>query len=512
MPSGKDHPRLSVAIITRNAAEALAETLDSVQHIADEIIVVDTGSTDHTRDVATQHKAKFYTHPWQDDFSAARNHAAQLCAGDWILWLDAGERLSSTAAEALKKFVITQAVPSLAYMLVVRLPVQPGEIAGEQVGVIRLVPNDPALKFTGRVRETLLPSITAAQLQIEGLPYRIDRGTRELDVQTKQRRAKRNITLAELAMRDHGPRPQWLNCLGDAFHVLGQNERAAQYYRQAISLSEKGSSDMLAGYYGLIVALESSDQGRAAQLNTCAAALDIYPLDAQLLCASGGYLQSLGKLDMACKAYQTAYRFGRVNPEVWHLDGIIEVAVACYCQTLQMQQQYEAAQAVLEEQLQNYPESLRLRRQLLSLYIRLAKRKEAIAQVERLPPETPYLEALQSAVRGACLAASKNWGQALAYLESAYRQGCRDVICLQWYTLTLLSQGDVSAAMPVLAEWRAADPHHPDLAPVLAAAAEAATHGQTISVQRQLRLDNNKTLAAATHLAAQASTVSAAPN
>lgn len=483
-------PDLSVAIIARNAAEPLAETLESIQSVADEVIVVDTGSTDHTRDVASRYDVRFYSIAWQDDFSAARNHAAELCTGRWILWLDAGERLSPEAAQELKQFVVDKADADTAYMMVVRLPAQPGDIAGEQIGAIRLVPNDPALRFTGRVRETLIPALNAAKMQVEGLPQRIERGLRELDHDLKVRRAKRNIQLAELEMRDRGPQPTLLNCLADAFLVLGQHERAAQFYRQAISLCAKGSSDMLAGYYGLIMALEGSDQKRMAQLSACVAALEVYPMDAQLLCASGGYLQSLGQLDTAAKAYETAYRFGRVNPEVWHLSGIAEVAVSCYSLALQLQGKLDEARQVLEEELKKSPDSLRLGRQLLALCVRQGDRKEALAHVDLLPPETPYREALKSAVRGACLAVEEKWVPARAYLEAAYRNGCRDPICLEWYTLSVLAAGEAEAAVPLLAEWRAADPTNVAVVRLIASVSESISSGKPLDLgKRSVRVD-----------------------
>jgi tetratricopeptide (TPR) repeat protein len=503
MNSMEQGPALSVAMIVRNAAEPLAETLESIRGLADEIVIVDTGSTDSTGEVAGQYDVRFYSIAWQDDFSAARNHAAQLCTGRWILWLDAGERLAPEAVEQLKQFIATGAQTDTAYMLVVRLPTQVGEIAGEQVGAIRLVPNDPALKFTGRVRETLIPALNVAKIQVEGVPFRIERGLRELDRDLKIRRAKRNIQLAELEMRERGPQPTLLNCLADAFLVLGQNERAAQFFRQAIGLSAKGSSDMLCGYYGLIMALEHSDQGRMAQLNTCVAALEIYPMDAQLLCAAGGYLQSLGQLDMAIRAYETAHRFGRVNPEVWHLNGIVEVAASCYAIGLQLLGRLDDARRVLEAELTTSPDSLRLRRQLLQLCIKQGDRKEALANVERLPPETPYREALKSAVRGACLAVEEKWIPARAYLEAAYRNGSRDTICLEWYVLSVLAAGEAEAAVPLLAEWRAADPQNPQLSRLIAAVSDSIAHGTPLQLgNRAIRFDAPKATGSATRSSA----------
>jgi glycosyltransferase involved in cell wall biosynthesis len=85
-------PTLSVAIITLNEESNLARTLSSVQ-FADEIIVVDSGSTDRTCEIAASFKAKLYLEPWKG-FAAQKNSAIEKCTGTWILSLDADEELT----------------------------------------------------------------------------------------------------------------------------------------------------------------------------------------------------------------------------------------------------------------------------------------------------------------------------------------------------------------------------------------------------------------------------------
>src|ERR1700735_1320866 len=85
-------PMLSVAIITKNEEENLPRTLASVQ-FADEIIVLDSASTDRTVEIAHSFNAKVYDEPWQG-FSASKNSAIAKCTGTWILSLDADEELS----------------------------------------------------------------------------------------------------------------------------------------------------------------------------------------------------------------------------------------------------------------------------------------------------------------------------------------------------------------------------------------------------------------------------------
>ena len=95
---------------------------------------------------------------------------------------------------------------------------------------------------------------------------------------------------------------------------------------------------------------------------------------------------------------------------------------------------------------------------MIDIYIRRDRRKEALAELERLPEETPHREALRGAIRGACLAATRNWVPALAYLQTAHAAGCRDVICLRWLAAALLASGQRDAALPILQEWLAIEP------------------------------------------------------
>lgn len=93
---------LSICLIARNEEASLPRALKSVRSIADEIIVVDTGSTDRTVEVAREHGAMVHHFAWCDDFSAARNFAIDQAHGDWILWLDADEELLPESIEELR--------------------------------------------------------------------------------------------------------------------------------------------------------------------------------------------------------------------------------------------------------------------------------------------------------------------------------------------------------------------------------------------------------------------------
>jgi glycosyltransferase involved in cell wall biosynthesis len=92
--------RLSVCIITLNEEENLPRALASLKEIADEIVVVDSGSADRTAEIAREHGAVWFERPWSN-YADQKNYAAECASHDWVLSLDADEELSSPLQTSL---------------------------------------------------------------------------------------------------------------------------------------------------------------------------------------------------------------------------------------------------------------------------------------------------------------------------------------------------------------------------------------------------------------------------
>ncbi len=90
--------KLSVCMIVKNEEEMLPRCLESIKGITDELIVVDTGSTDKTVEIAESYGAKVYHHPWENDFSLHRNQSLGYATGDWFLIIDADEEMGKIPA------------------------------------------------------------------------------------------------------------------------------------------------------------------------------------------------------------------------------------------------------------------------------------------------------------------------------------------------------------------------------------------------------------------------------
>src|ERR1700738_3959056 len=98
---------LSVAIITLNEADNLARTLASVR-FADEIVVVDSGSTDRTVEIARSFGAKVFSEDWKG-FALQKNSAIDKCAGTWVISLDADEELTEELQAEIRAMLETDA-------------------------------------------------------------------------------------------------------------------------------------------------------------------------------------------------------------------------------------------------------------------------------------------------------------------------------------------------------------------------------------------------------------------
>ena len=82
---------ISLCMIVKNEEAVLERCLNSVSDLVDEIVIVDTGSEDRTRDIARAFTQKLYELPWNDDFAAARNASFEKAEMEYCMWLDADD-------------------------------------------------------------------------------------------------------------------------------------------------------------------------------------------------------------------------------------------------------------------------------------------------------------------------------------------------------------------------------------------------------------------------------------
>lgn len=223
--------RLSVCMIVRDEEEMLPRTLAAIAPAADEIIVVDTGSTDQTIAIARSFGATVIQRAWTGSFSEARNASLEAATGDWFLYLDADEVLVAADVEQLK--ALTGQVWREAFYL------QETNFTGtEESGAaivhsaLRLIRNRPHYRFSGRLHEQIAFHLPAY------LPERLAHSTVRVNhygylgvVRESKDKARRNLELL-LAQRRETPERD----LGGFFHYnLGSEYFAAGDVASAVA-------------------------------------------------------------------------------------------------------------------------------------------------------------------------------------------------------------------------------------------------------------------------------------
>lgn len=174
---------VSLCMIVKNEADCLAHCLQSIKPVVDEIVIVDTGSSDQTKAIAKAFGARVFDFQWHDDFSSARNFSIDQARGNWILVLDADEVLAPEDLVGLKEIVDSQrsfpvavGITTRNYVKAVNTPnwtPNRGEYPLQEVGSgwypstkVRLFSNHHDLRFVHPVHELVDPSAHAANIEI----------------------------------------------------------------------------------------------------------------------------------------------------------------------------------------------------------------------------------------------------------------------------------------------------------------------------------------------------------
>jgi tetratricopeptide (TPR) repeat protein len=215
-------------MIVKNEAGSIAAALDSIDVCMDEIVVCDTGSTDATREIAGLYGATILSVPWQNDFSAARNHAIKASTRPWIFWMDADDRLER-ASQADLVGLFSSGAPQAASCCVINE--QKGGLAGRFLQV-RLFPRMEGLLFERRVHEQIMFGARSKNIPFTRCPSIRIIHTGYRDPRAQRRKAARNASLIELELADHPGDPALLLNYGDCHAALGDIDTALETYRR----------------------------------------------------------------------------------------------------------------------------------------------------------------------------------------------------------------------------------------------------------------------------------------
>lgn len=216
---------ITLAMIVRNEETVLARCLRSVQELAPEIVIVDTGSTDGTARIAAEHGAKVESFNFdRADFAAARNRGLELASSPWILMLDADELLYPGSVPLVRELIGRGENAGYYFE---RMNFQAGGATPTTDHAIRLFPNHPSYRYRGRVHETIDESILAAGGRLLRTPIRVAHEF-AADPAARRRRNLWYIGILQEELAEDPDNHSRLVFLAAEYHQLGMFAEAAE--------------------------------------------------------------------------------------------------------------------------------------------------------------------------------------------------------------------------------------------------------------------------------------------
>ena len=224
---------LSLCMIVKDEESNIRRCLESIKSIADEIIIVDTGSSDKTKDICSEFTDRIYDYEWNDNFADARNFSIQKASSDWILWMDADEELYITSISRLKEYLDME---ELAFYSIKMLHIF--ETAPEYDKRLyisynyRLFRNRLHFKFEGAIHEKLLLEEQTEEAPICACIEILHYGYSE---KSAPKKANRNLKLLLHEKKNHRDEP-WLDYhIAPELYRLQDYETAFRFINQSIA-------------------------------------------------------------------------------------------------------------------------------------------------------------------------------------------------------------------------------------------------------------------------------------
>lgn len=411
---------LSLCMIVKDEEEHLPRCLRSVQGVVDEIVVVDTGSTDRTAAIAQEFGAKIFHFPWTGDFSAARNFSLEKATGDWIIFLDADEELVEGDGPRLRE-LITAGEADGYYLTEINF-------VGDKPGIdavintaFRVFRNRPEYRFTGAIHEQIVACVQKYGGQIAFSDVRINHYGYLNETSLGKNKIKRNLDILKREVKKRPDDNFTRFNLGVEYLRMGNYREALQEFQKAfhkIPTLELAYASIL--LRNIVVCLKELKRYSEA-LAILADAIEAYPDYTDLLFLKACVYADMKDFDAAVAAYKECLARGESNTR-----HVTQQGVGSYRAWYGLGQAYEQmgdyAQAV-----RAYTEALRANRYFLGPVFNLAgiliPREDTRAVKEFFARHLDLNDTDTLSLLGQAFFLERCYQEALEYVEAALLRG-----------------------------------------------------------------------------------------
>lgn len=389
--------RISAVTIVKNEEQNIGRWLQSVKHYADEIIVVDTGSTDNTVAIAEAAGARVSHFPWINDFAAAKNFALEQTTGQWIAFFDADEYYSDEDAKKVRP-LLERINPRLRTVGVMQKLLNIDRDRHDRLISVtyqlRLFRRLPDVKYRGKVHEGLVGLKEKNRNLFMDEELRILHTGYSSSINRQKTARNLEILLAEIPRRGHRPGDDYY--LSDCYYGLGDYEKTIEYAKKHIASGDMIAGDETSPHKNLITSRYMLEQPTSALLEEAREAIRRFPYTAVFHFLVGisyfrekDYLAAAKWFDEGFQVYADSQK-GSVSDPIARVTGANTgenyLPIACFQRGLIYSYQGNPQKAVelISTSLKEYPYNQEYLSGLLRLLAKVLPAEDIIRELEGL--------------------------------------------------------------------------------------------------------------------------------
>ena len=435
-------------MIVRDNEDTIEACLDSIYPWVDEIIIVDTGSTDATPDICRRFGAQMLEFPWCDDFSAARNVSLKPATGEWVFWMDSDDVIPEEQGRKLRELVYGNHAPNCyGYVMQVQCP---SASTGQMTVVdhVKIFRNRPELRFEHRIHEQILPAIRRLGGDVSFTDIHVVHSGSDQTPEVRKRKLERDFRILKLDLEAHPDHPFVLFNLGMTYEDAEEYAEAETHFRRCLQVSNPGESHLRKAY-ALLVNCQR-EQGRIDEgIQTATEALEVFDGDKELLFRRATLYQHVKRFEEAAADYRRVLdesvekTFQSVDPSISGYKAHHNLAL-----TLLDMQQQDAAIDHWRKAVDDCPEFatawLMLARQLSE-----TQRSHELSDLLNAMPESPLTAATRALIEAMVHEEAGEFLKAQRVLETGW-QKTQDSECLDQLARLLIENGMIEQSIPVL--------------------------------------------------------------
>jgi glycosyltransferase involved in cell wall biosynthesis/Tfp pilus assembly protein PilF len=391
-PSIEQKPEgISLCMIVKNEERFLAECLESLKDVVDEINIVDTGSTDRTVEIARSYGAKIEFREWRNDFSWARNESLAMATKRWIIVLDADEELERESIPLLRSIRTVPADVAAVYIDIVNLIDDQTGASTMSHRLLRLFPNTPRLRYTQRIHESLSLDETGKGLNGVISPIRILHKGYTAEMLKARGKDTRNRPLVAAEYEENSDDLFAMFNFGNAAICAGNTDVGIACLERMLELADAPKIYFPLAYVMLAQAYAEALADNDRGLDAIERGLAIFSLDAGLIFTKGQILAKQGKTAEARELYHQALSLRELMLQTAMTDDeIFQWKIySSFANSYERDKNYDEAVVWIDKAIANKPNSVLLQRAKAQLLERAGRQYEAELAYRRVAEIEP---------------------------------------------------------------------------------------------------------------------------